>query len=82
MGSRDETKFHQAAGIVGRQIDTVKYGSIALPQINQTRGRRFQLVVATQLQHGFSMLESEILVKRLDALTVFFSCHGVPELTK
>jgi hypothetical protein len=28
------------------------------------------------LQHGFSMRESEILVKRLDTLTMFFSCHG------
>jgi hypothetical protein len=36
------------------------------------------VIVATQLQHGFSMLESEILVKRLDALTMSFSCHGFP----
>ena len=56
---------------------TTGYGrGIAAPQIGQGR-QGVRRVVATQLQHGFSMLESEILVKSLSALPAFFSCHGV-----
>ena len=80
--SGDETQFHQAARIFGGQIDTVKDGGVAFSQVHQACVRRFRLaVVATQLQHGFSMRESEIVVKRPDGLAVFFYCHGSPILS-
>jgi len=78
-GAGDETELHQPARIFSGQIDPIEDSGVAFSQIHQTRVRRFRLItVATQLQHGFSMLESEILVKGLDTLTMFFSCHGFP----
>jgi ribosomal-protein-alanine N-acetyltransferase len=79
----DETEFHQPARIIGGQIDPVEDRGVAFSQVYQARVRRFRLaVVATQLQHDFSMRESEILVKRLDPLAGLFSCHGSPKLSK
>jgi ribosomal-protein-alanine N-acetyltransferase len=76
-GAGDEAEFHQAARIFDRQIDLLENGGIAFSQIHQTRMGRFRLAaVANQLQHGFSMLESEMLVNRPGALAMCFSCHG------
>ena len=80
-GAGHKTKLHQAACIFGGQIDAVEDSGIAFPQVHQARVRRLHLAaVATQLQHGFSMLESEILVKMPNGLATFFSCHNFPGL--
>ena len=80
-GAGYETKLHQAACIFSGQLDTVEDSGIAFSQIHQARVRCLHLAaVATQLQHGFSMLESEILVKMPNGLATFFSCHNFPGL--
>jgi ribosomal-protein-alanine N-acetyltransferase len=66
-------QFHQAAGIVARQIDSIQDGGVTLTQVNQRRGHDFRLAgVATQLHLGSSMRESEMLVKRGAAIPATF----------
>src|SRR5262249_48883694 len=63
---RKEAQLHRAACVVAREIDAVEDAGIAFAQIEERGQRRlYRSAVATQLQHSFSMLLSEILVKRL-----------------
>jgi ribosomal-protein-alanine N-acetyltransferase len=79
----DEAEFHQAARIFGGQIDPVEDRGVAFSQVDQARVRRFRLVVvATQLQHDFSMRRSEILVNRPDSLALCFFRHAFQGLSK
>ena len=58
-----ETEFHQALGIVARQIDFVKDRRVAPAQVYQCLEGNFRLAaVATELHLGFSMRRSEIVV--------------------
>src|ERR1700730_6311521 len=60
----------------------IQNGGIALPQIHQRRGSLGEVLVATQLQHGSSMGESEILVKRRRLLFPFLDCQGFRTASK
>jgi len=63
-GAGKEAEFHEAAGVIARQIDVGQHSSISAAQVGQGGGSFGSLaVVATQLQHSFSIEDSEMLVK-------------------
>ncbi len=60
-----KTEFHQAAGVLGRKIDSLDHRGVTAAQIH--KGWHDALhgpVIDTQLQHNSSMGASEIVVKR------------------
>jgi len=68
-GSRKESQFHQAAGILTRKIDAIENGGVAPVQVDKGAGKGVRRnsgrnAIDTQLHLGFSISESEILVKR------------------
>src|SRR5690349_8441454 len=83
-GAGQESEFHQTASIVGREVDAFQSGGVTAPQVHQAGNgdRRDRTVVATQLQHGFSMSLSEIPVKRRWPLLGFFSCQSLATASK
>lgn len=75
--SRQKPHFHQPASLVDGQIDVVEHGRISFSEVNQARENRFHRdLVATELQHGFSMRLSEYLVKYPSLALAYFFCHG------
>jgi len=58
-GAGQKTQFHQPAGILTRQVDTVEDGGVALAKVHKGRREGFRLdLVATELHLGFSMRRS------------------------
>jgi ribosomal-protein-alanine N-acetyltransferase len=75
----EEAQFHQTAGIVGRQIDSLEDCRVAPPEIHETQREGIaKITVDTQLHVDFSIRWSEILVKRPSLFLAFFRSHRFP----
>jgi hypothetical protein len=63
-----KAELHEAAGIFSGKFNPIKDSCVSPAEVNECGGRRRLLVVATELQHRFSMRQLRALVNGFGTL--------------